>query len=178
MTMSPSTDTPDIGLDQCNAAGKPGYTRLSTDIAWPYCAEDGSPVAWWRMLPPHLFRDADRLDVCETLQRLAVIDGGEDFTAALQGDLAAAIAVASSFTPIREVSLKVDIAMTVLLRCALNDEPAAALAMSDILGRAEWEGTLATDLATAWLTRHLCSSRDPRRCARTQAMLSFPLGDA
>jgi hypothetical protein len=50
--------------------------------------------------------------------------------------------------PIREVSFKVDIAMTVLLRCALDDAPAAALVLSHVLGRAEWEGTLATDLAT------------------------------
>jgi hypothetical protein len=178
--MSPSTDTPENEIDQYNAAGKPGYTRPSTDIVWPYCADDGPPLAWWRMLPAHLYRDAERLDVRETLERLAVIDGGEDFTAALQGDPAAAIAVALSFMPIREVSFKVDIAMTVLLRCALNDAPAAALVLSHVLGRAEWEGTLATDLATSWLTRHLCSPQDPRRCAQTQAMLSaaFPLEDA
>jgi hypothetical protein len=180
MTMSRSTHTPDIKLDQYDAGGKPGYTRPATDIVWPYCADDGPALAWWRMLPAHLFCDAERLDLRETLERLAVIDGGKDFTAALQGDPAAAIAVALTFLPIREVSFKVDIAMTVLLRCALDDAPAAALVLSHVLGRAEWEGTLATDLSTSWLTRHLCSPQDLCRRAQIQAMLSaaFPLEDA
>ena len=133
--MSSSTCPPDHGRRQSDAqhAGrKPEAEKL-----WPRAAEDGHPLGWWRMLPPHLFGDAERLLVTSALEGLAVIGGGKDLAAALQGDVAAAIAVALSRVPLREVTLQTDIAMTGLLRCALKDDPAAVLENATVRG-ASW----------------------------------------
>lgn len=142
------------------------------DDAWPLCAEDGSPLEWWRMLPMHHFRDAEHLLVRNALEGIAVIHGGEQVTAALRGDPAAAIAAALSLVPIREVSLSVDIAMTALLRSALNNDAAAALVLSHVIGRIEFDHPFAAELATSWLAHHFRYARDPYRFAQTEAALS------
>jgi hypothetical protein len=128
------------------------------------------------MLPPHLFGDAERLLVTSALEGLAVIGGGKDLAAALQGDVAAAIAVALSRVPLREVTLQTDIAMTGLLRCALKDDPAAVLVLSHILGRAQWGDPGAEDLGLAWLDRHLARPMDPTQFAASEAALAAAFG--
>ena len=147
-------------------------------IAWPYCAGDGQPLAWWRMLPADLFGHAERLGVRETLECLAVVDGSRRFAVALKVDPVAAITLSLSLPAIPDASLKVDIAVTVLLRNALND-PGAALVLSDVLEQTELQETVAADLATSWPTRHLCASQEARLLsARTQAILSSALTQA
>jgi hypothetical protein len=140
----------------------------------PFCAEDGPPLAWWRMLPMHHFRDAEHLLVRNALEGIAVIRGGEELAAALSGDPAAAIAAALSLVPIRQVSLTVDITMTALLRSALDNDAAAAaaLVLSHVIGRVEFDHPFATELATSWLAHHLRCARDPHRFAQTEAVLS------
>jgi len=144
----------------------------TSDDAWPFCAEDGPPLAWWRMLPMHHFRDAEHLLVRNALEGIAVIHVGEQVAAAVRGDPAAAIAAALSLVPIREVSLSIDIAMTALLRSALDNDAAAALVLSHVIGRAELDHPFAAELATSWLAHHFRYARDPHRFAQAEAALS------
>jgi len=165
--MSSSTYSPELELQHLNT----GRGSVA-EVAWPYCAEDGHPLGWWRMLPPHLFGDAERLLVGSSLEGLAVIGGGQDFVAALKGDAAAAISVVLSLVPLREVTLQADIAMTALLSCALNGYPTAVLALSHILGRAQWGDPGAEELGLAWLDRHIAHPMAPEQFAAIEAALA------
>jgi hypothetical protein len=132
----------------------------------------GHPLGWWRTLRPDLFGDAERHQVRSALDGLAVLGAGKNSGAALKGDAAAAISAALSLAPVREVTLKVDIAMTALLSCALKNDPAAVLVLSHILGLAQWGDKGAEDLGLAWLDRHIAHPMDPKRFALSEAALA------
>ncbi|OKO79811.1 hypothetical protein [Bradyrhizobium sp. AS23.2] len=121
----------------------------------PYTPEDPNPLTWWRMLPPHFFRNTERLLLRATLKNLAIIGGGKDVAAALEGDPAAAVKVALSLIPLRELTLPADISMTALLSCTLNGDRASGLVMSHILGRTQWGDPGTEMLGLAWLDRHI-----------------------
>ncbi|MBR0821476.1 hypothetical protein [Bradyrhizobium liaoningense] len=91
-------------------------------------------MTWWRKLPAHAFRDSERAQIGETLRHVDVLRGGDELRAALNGDVAAAIATALSLMPIGNIDFQTDITMTSLLRCALNGEAAAALVLAQIVG--------------------------------------------
>lgn len=168
-TCATSTSTNDAPI-----GANPGST---TQVVWPYCVDDGQPLAWWRMLPPHMFGDEERALVQASLTGLAVIDGEQHLTKALEGDSAAAIAVTLSLVPIAAVTLKTEIAMTALLCCALRGDGAAVLVLSHILGRgARWGGPLVVELGTAWLDRHIATPLDPAQFAKNEAALAVTFG--
>jgi hypothetical protein len=134
--------------------------------------DGGNPLGWWRTMLPNLFGDAECLLVHSALDGLAVLGAGKDFDAALEGDAAAAISAALSLVPVREVTLKVDIAMTALLSCALMNDPAAVLVLSHILGLAQWGDKDAEDLGLAWLDRHIAYPINPKHFALSEAALA------
>lgn len=125
-------------------------TIAPADRPWPLRSQDANPLAWWRWLPSHKLRDAEVLLIDAALERIVVLRTSEDLRAALRGDAAAAIAAAFSLLPIEELKPEADIAMTALLRCALNGNPAAALALACILGRTDLTHPFATELAASW----------------------------
>ena len=163
------------------AAGSTGHSAGPDHLAWrirrpaacrwPFKAEDTSPLAWWRRLPPDAFRDAERLLLGTTLERISVLPRGEDFTAALRGDAAAAIDVAFSLMPIKEMTLQVDIAMTALLRCALAPNATAALVLAQLLGLTNLGHPFATELAASWFTHGQRHAADPRKFSQAEAVL-------
>lgn len=120
---------------------------------WPFAAQEISPLAWWRTLPPNLLRDAEHLLVIDTLDTICVMDRHDEFAAALRGDAAAAVGMALSLLPIREVTLAVDIAMTALLRCALDGDATAAMVVANLLHRVELNHPFATELSAFWCRR-------------------------
>ena len=134
--------------------------------------QDGHPVTWWRIVPPCFLNEPERLYLDKALKGLAVFGGGQDLAAALAGDPAAAVAAALSLVPLREITLKADIAMSALLSCALQDDPAAMLVMSHILGRAQWGDPSAEDLGLAWLDRHTAFPMDREQFAVSEAALA------
>jgi hypothetical protein len=146
-------------------------TSAGRDLAWPFKPEDTTPLAWWRTLPSGLLRDAEVLLVRATLDKIDVVNGSQAFTTALRGDASAAIAVALSRLPIEETTLEVDLAMTAVLRGALDGDPAAALVLSHVIGRAELHRPFATELSASWLTHHLRHSPNPRRFTEEEARL-------
>jgi hypothetical protein len=139
--------------------------------SWPFKAEDTSPLAWWRRLPSDAFRDAERLLLLATLKRIAVLQGGDDFAAALNGDAASAIGVAFSMVPVTELTLKADIAMTALLRCALERNAAAALVLAQVLGLTDLGHSFATELSASWFTHGQRHSANPRKFSQAETAL-------
>ena len=96
-----------------------------------------------------------------TLEQIDVLPGGDDIAAALEGDAAAAIGFAFSLMPIEKMTLRADIAMTALLRCALERNAAAALVLAQVLGLTNLGHPLATELATSWLAYGRRHSNNP-----------------
>ena len=138
---------------------------------WPFKAAAASPLAWWRTLPSDAFRDAERLLLLATLGRVNVLHGGDDFVAALEGDAVAAIEVAFSVMPITKMTLKADIAMTSLLRCALERNAAAALVLAQVLGLTDLGHSFATELAGSWFTHGLRHSANSRKFSQAETTL-------
>jgi hypothetical protein len=137
--------------------------KRSADHPWPFKAQDVSPLAWWRTLPSDAFRDAEHLLLLATLERTAVLHGGDEFAAALAGDPAAAVGAAFSVMPIEAITPKTDIAMTALLRCALARHSAAALVLAQIIGLTNLDHGFATELSASWYTYGLRYSADPHK---------------
>lgn len=106
-------------------------------------------MAWWRTLPPSALGKAERLLLQATLEQIGVLHGGDEFAAALAGDPTAAIGVAFSLMPIEELSLTSDIAITVLLQCALERNATAALVLAQVLGLTDLDHS--KELAASWL---------------------------
>lgn len=127
----------------------------------PLKAEETSPLQWWRTLPADAFRDAERLLLPATLERVRVLRSNDDLTAALSGDPAAAIDAAFSLMPIETFTLEVDMAMTALARCALERHAAASLVMAQIIGLTEFDHGLAIELAASWYAHGRRCSTDP-----------------
>jgi hypothetical protein len=138
---------------------------------WPFHWEDASPLAWWRTLPSDAFRDTERLLLLATLEQIDVLHGGDEFTAALEGDPSAAIGVAFSLMPVEETTLKVDIAMTALLRCVLECDAAAALVLAQVLGLTDLGHPYAIELAASWLAYGKRSSESPLKFSKAETLL-------
>lgn len=146
-------------------------TGSATDRRWPFKLEDTVPLAWWRSLPSDAFRDAEHLALSATLERISVLHGDDKFAVALEGDAAAAIAVALSLMPIERITLQTDIAMSALLRCALDRSAAAALVLSQILGLTDLGHGLSIELAASWFAHGRRNAADPRKFSQAETAL-------
>jgi hypothetical protein len=127
-------------------------------------------LAWWRTLPSDAFGEAQRLILLQTLE-IDVLHGGDDFAAALEGDPSAAVGVAFSLMPIYDMTLQVDIAMTALLRCALERNAAAALVLAQVTGLTALGHPYAIEIAGSWLVHGRCSSDNPRKFGEAETVL-------
>lgn len=75
----------------------------------------------------------------------------------------AAITTALALMPIEETTLEVDLAMTTVVRGALDGDAVAALVLSHVMGHAALDHPFATELSPSWLAHHLRPSRHRRR---------------
>lgn len=142
---------------------------------WPFASEDYPPLTWWRRLPPDVLRDAERLLLTKTLQGISVLHGGDDLAAAMRGDAGGAIGAAIELMPINEITLKVDITMTALMRTALVGNAASALVMAQVTGLTDVGHELAAELANSWLDYgdRYSSERDKFSEARVILLTAF-----
>lgn len=138
---------------------------------WPFTRESSPPLAWWRTLPSDAFRDTERLLMQTTLEQIDVLNSGDDFRAALAGDPSAAIDVAFSLMPVEAMTLTADIAMTALLRCALDRNAAAAIVLAQILGLTDLGHSFATELAVSWLAHGRRCSDNPHKFGEAETVL-------
>jgi len=141
------------------------------DQPWPLKAKQISPLQWWRTLPSDAFREAEQPLLLGALGRIRVLRGSDDLAMALGGNPGAAIEVAFSLMPIEKFTLEVDIAMTALMRCALECNAGAALVMAQIVGLTELEHGFATELAASWYVHGLHHSTDPRKLSQAETAL-------
>jgi hypothetical protein len=160
----PNTDTGGPVVDN-----NPAWPKRLTP--WPFKAEDSSPLTWWRRLPPHAYRNAERLLLCTTLRGINVLHGGDDLAAAKRGDAAAAIGVALDLMPIEKFTLQVDITVTALMRTALDGDAASALVMAQIVGLTDLGHELTTELAASWLAYGERHSGEPNKFREAQLVL-------
>ena len=63
--------------------------------------------------------------------------------------------MAYSLMPIGEATLEADLAMTAVLRGALDGDAAAALVLSHVIGSAELHYPFAMELSASWLAHRL-----------------------
>lgn len=122
--------------------------------SWPWTPEDFSPIEWWRSLPADCLGDAQHLLLRGTLDKICVMKGRE-WLGAMRGDAAASIAIAVEMFPITEITLEVDLAMTVLVVSALGGDAAAAVILSRLLPRAPLDHPFARELSASWLVLNL-----------------------
>jgi hypothetical protein len=163
---SPAGDSSD------DVGGNPDLTLPQPGTRpWPFNREDASPLTWWRTLPSDAFRDTERLLLLAMLEQIDVLHGGDDFTAALEGDPSAAIGVAFSVMPVEEMALTVDIAMTALLQCALERNAAAALVLAQVLGLTDLGHPYAIELAAWWLAYGKRCSDSPLKFSKAETVL-------
>lgn len=130
--------------------------------SWPWSPEDFSPIEWWRSLPADHLGDAQHLRLRATLDKICVMNGRE-WLSAMHGDAAASIAIAVEMFPITEITLEVDLAMTVLMLGALDGNAAAAVILSQLLGRAPLDHPFAKELSASWLVLNLRRALDPSK---------------
>ena len=150
------------------AGRPPSHLRPSP---WPFEPEDQSALAWWRTMTPESLHGANRQFLFATLRQISMLHGDDDFTAALRGDAAAAISVALAVMPITNITLQVDIAMTTLLRSALESNAASALVMAQVVGLTDFGHPFGTALAASWLDFGRRHSTDPRKFSEAEVVL-------
>ncbi len=178
--MTQSTNVPEHKLRQhgysTNAvATGSALTRASPEdkwaapATWPFSTEDGTPLAWWRLLPPILLRGSEHL-LRSTLNEIAVLRGGAELDAALRGDAASATGVAFAAMPIEDMELRVDIAMSTLLSTALEPNASSALVMAQIIGLTDLDHPFGAALASSWLDFGRQHSADPKKFVEAEAV--------
>ena len=138
---------------------------------WPFKPDDSSPLAWWRRLPSGSFHDAERSLLLATLGNVNVLHGGDELRAALRGDAAAAIGAALGLMPIKDIGLQADIAMTALVRTALDGNAASALVMAQVVGLTDLGHPFATELAASWFAYGQQHSNNPRQFGQAEPVL-------
>jgi hypothetical protein len=138
--------------------------------SWPWSSEDFSPIEWWRCLPADCLGDAQYLLLRATLDKICLMTGRE-WLGAMRGDAAASIAIAVGMFPITEITLEVDLAMTVLMFSALGGNAAAAVVLSQLLGRAPLDHPFAGELSVSWLVLNLRRALIEKSSILTRAKL-------
>lgn len=106
-------------------------------------------LVYWRMLPANRFVEAElreQLGTCIS----HISAASEEWCRAIGGDAAAAVTLALRLGTPAMVSYRVDLAMTMLLRAALDDA-AAATAMAHRLSAMSLHPRKRSKLATSWL---------------------------
>jgi hypothetical protein len=143
MNMDMKSEPPPAVDQRCPVEGK---GRVADDTAW--CGA----LSWWRCLPAEAFDDARKahLDRCVANISSTV----EEWRKAIGGDAAAAVNIALRMRAPAALTPKLDLAMTVLVRCALNN-PGAAFVLSVLIRRMPLEEGHKNRIATSWLVHNL-----------------------
>jgi hypothetical protein len=113
------------------------------DAAW------SGALSWWRCLPADAFDDARKARLEQCVGRISSTI--EVWRKAIGGDAAAAVNIALFMRSPAAVTPRLDLAMTVLLRSAL-DNPGAAFVLSVLIRRMPLEDG---HIATSWLVHNL-----------------------
>jgi hypothetical protein len=128
------------------------------DNKWP------TTLSYWRRFAAEIFDDALKADVLDCVSRTSSTI--PEWRKAILGDAGAAVALALRIKAPAVIGVKLDLAMTVLLRCAFDDA-AAAVVMSHVLRKMPLDPHDGGRLATSWLVHNIwLGNRRPRAFAR------------
>jgi hypothetical protein len=110
-----------------------------------------SPLIWWRTREPRL-----RLcqSICEIREALlgTEIRGQPDWSRAILGDAAIAIGVAADQMKVHVITAaEVDLALSAVLACALEGDPASPIVISSALRRRAKDDPSCKPLSDLWL---------------------------
>lgn len=131
------------------------------------------PLSLWRTLRAAQFEAADLTAIRVLLAKLALL-GRSKWRDAVAGDAPAAIAVALSFLPIDNVTRQVDVAMTALVRCAIEGDLAAAIVIANILRNLPGSTPLHRQIATSWFVSNLAMASARTRKFRSESLPGSP----
>jgi hypothetical protein len=126
-----------------------------------------SLLSLWRTVPADRFCAGDMVEISSVLDEIATVLEGSGYEPALYGDPDATIGLVLALMPIRTVGLRIDIAMTAVLRCALEGDLRAALVLVHIVDRADLHLSQAAELCTSWFEYYL--RRSPSKGGLTRA---------
>jgi hypothetical protein len=125
--------------------------------------DDGEDaLVYWRMLPANRFEAEAKKSLLACIKRISATSG--EWRRAIRGDAAAAVSLALRLGAPSMVTYRVDLAMTLLLRAAIDDA-AAATVMAHRLNAMPLNFKTRSKLATSWLLH--CIWLDSRRQRRT-----------
>jgi len=127
------------------------------DNKWP------TTLSYWRRFAAETFDDALKADVLDCVNRISSTI--PQWRNAILGDAGAAVALALRIKAPTVIGVKLDLAMTVLLRCAFDDA-AAAVVMSHVLRKMPLDPHDRARLATSWLVHNIWRGNRPRTYAR------------
>ncbi|MCA1549925.1 hypothetical protein I6F36_24135 [Bradyrhizobium sp. BRP19] len=135
------------------------------------------PFSYWRRLPPEDFDRRRRANLADGISKIGSIL--PEWQAAIAGDAGAAVGIVLRLRQPFRVSGRVDLAMSLLLNCALENA-SAALVLSYALRRAHLARVQRTRLADSWLAHHHQSAQSRRKtgiagCARRKPPASRSL---
>jgi hypothetical protein len=111
---------------------------------------------YWRSLPAEMFDDVARQRVIECVERISSTI--PEWRQAIAGDAAAAIGLAFRLGAPSSISVRVDLVMTALLRCAFEN-PAAALALSYAIRKMPLARRRRGRIAASWLVHNFFLGR-------------------
>ena len=110
------------------------------------------PLLYWRKLPADAFDEARRDEIRSCVELLSSTE--PEWQAALLGDPAAACGIVLLLRSPPEITVHVDLAMTLLLSAAF-ESAGAALVLSYAIGLMPLHPKLRGELAASWLVRNL-----------------------
>jgi hypothetical protein len=142
----------DGALDM-NSNGPPSPNG-SDDEGWP------TVLSYWRTLVAEAFDERRRAEVAECVRSISAAP--PEWQAAVRGDAAAASGLVLRLKAPSRISVRVDLAMTILLNTAFGNA-GAALVLSHGLRRMPLDPRRRARLATSWLVHNVCLEHRSRR---------------
>jgi hypothetical protein len=121
------------------------------------------PLLLWRTQPAHAFGFEDVAALRSVLRATRLLHEPR-WGDAVRGDPAAAVGIAVTMFPIREVTLRTDLVMGALCLNALRGSPGAALVLGHALNFLGRDDTSLKPIGTSWFVRNLTSSRWSTKC--------------
>ena len=133
------------GVSHTPTSGNRPQPLLAPDLA-PF-----SPLIWWRTRKPRLLLCRGIREIREALLGTE-IPGQPDWVRAILGDAALAIGVAVEQMKVRTITaIEVDLALSAVLACALEGDPASPVVISSALRRRSKCDSSCSRLSLLWL---------------------------
>jgi hypothetical protein len=110
--------------------------------------DDTGISSYWRAYPAEMFNEELQAEVREWVGQIGTTM--DEWKAAIHGDASAAVMLALRMRMPTEITVPLDVTMTVLLAASFEDTVAASV-MGDLLQRAPLDAIDRVELSTSWL---------------------------